>query len=128
LNTFLLTNLNNFFMFIGCLSLFDFASADGATITGSWLTIASITMLLMTFLQDKIPNVSSFRKLLAIFFGMSIVSILLFIFDFKILGACTIIIELLFSFLYIPFFLLNINYSPSRFQNEDMKPEDLFPN
>lgn len=112
-------------MFLLSLSLFNFSVDDGGTSVASWLTIASITMLVTTYFIDKLqksPN--RFVKFVFVLFEISVAAILLFVFDCKIIGACTIIFQLILFFVF-GFFLFNNKYSLS-FQKENITPDDFF--
>jgi len=112
-------------MFLLSFSLFNFSAADGVSNTGSWLTIASITMLVTTYFIDKLQtSPSKFINLVFILFEISIAAILLFIFDCKILGAYIIIFQLILFFVF-GFYLFNKKYSLS-FQKDGITPDDLF--
>jgi hypothetical protein len=115
-------------MFLFSFSLFDFSvDVAGTTNTGSWLTIASITMLITTYFINKLQeSPRSFTALVLFLFEVSIIAILLFIVDLKPWGAYTIIFQLVFFFIF-GFYLFNSKKYSSSFQQENITPEDFFP-
>ena len=108
-------------MFLSNFSMFDFSSSDGATITGSWVSIASILMMVVIFViqtQFQQNKTGRLTKIASYSFFISVVAILLFILDCKKVGAVAITLELFFLFILVPFLFKSI-YSPDTIQQID---------